>query len=140
MMRWVFWVILAVLLIIVVSGCQELLQPVSTEPNAPILIEPVVETGIGLAGLLGVLWPPLIPIATAAGGLFAGYKQLKPKLDEATSSKDKYFAGGEALAGVLENIKTENPDVWKLIGPKITEATKATNDIGAAIDGFRGKA
>jgi len=121
------------------SGCQELLQPVSNEPNAPLLVEPVVETAVDLGALLGLVWPPLLPIATLVGGIFTAHKRLKPKLEKAQNSSDKYFAAGETLATVLEDIKTEQPEVWKVIGPKITKATMATNEIGSAIDGFRGK-
>lgn len=119
------------------AGCAELMQPVNNEPNAPPLIEPVVETGIGLGQLLGTLWPPLLPIATAAGGIFAGYKRLKPKLQQAQTDADKYFAAGETLASVLDDIKKNQPETWQVIGPKIADATKSISDIEQAIRGFR---
>lgn len=120
--------VLWVLIILMFAGCQQAVGPdgVVLDPNAPPLIEPIVETGISLAQLLGAIWPPLIPIATAAGGLFAGYKRLKPRIQEAQKASDKYLAAGETLTNVLEDIKKNEPELWAKIGPRIQEATSSS--------------
>lgn len=113
---------------LIVAGCQKAVGPdgVVLDPNAPPLIEPVIETGITLAQLLGAIWPPLIPIGTLAGGIFAAYKRLKPQIQEAQTAKDKYLAAGETLTGVLEDIKKNEPTVWAQIGPRIEKATSSS--------------
>ena len=127
-----------VCLAVLVCGCEQLMQPISTEPNAPALIEPVIDSGVALGQGLGVLWPPLGMIATAVAGIFAGYKKLKPQLEQAKGTSEKYHAAGATLASVLEDVKKNQPEVWKVIGPKIADATRATSDVEAAIKGFRG--
>jgi len=116
------------------------MRPVSNEPNAPPMIDPVIQTTQGVGAILSPLWPPAGMLLTAVGGLFAGYKKLKPKLDEAKTQEEKYLAGGKALSSILEDIKSQNPTVWKQIAPKINLARMQAENIGAAIDGFRGKA
>ena len=134
--------LLALWLATLLAGCQQALGPdgVVIDANAPPLIEPIIETGISLAQLLGAIWPPLIPIATAAGGIYAGYKRLKPKLQEAQVAKDKYRAAGETLTEVLEGIKIHEPDLWAKIGPKIQAATSssAVTALENTIRKFRG--
>lgn len=129
------------LLCFMMVGCEPATGPggVATDPNAPTPIEIGAEAAITLTQVLGALWPPLIPIATAAGGVFAGYKRLKPKLQEAQQTSDKYYAAGETLTSVLEDIKTNEPELWAKIGPRIKAATssKAVTAIENTIREFR---
>ena len=117
-------------------GCEQA-QQIITDPNTVSTIENVAETGVTLTQLLGSLWPALIPIGTAGAGVLAVYKRLKPKLIEATKSKDKYFAGGEMLTEILEDIKLNEPDIWAKIGPEIKKMS-IHKDVESALKGFRG--
>lgn len=118
------------------TGCGPETAEIISDPNV-VVIESAVEGAVGVVGLLGTLWPALIPIGTAGAGILAAYKRLKPKIIEANKENEKYYAAGETLATVLEDIKTNEPDLWEKIGPKIADATKTASDIEETIRGFR---
>jgi len=139
--------ILAITILFPVAGCMEALwtNPETGEqtkyhyidPNQAGKIEQPVEAAITLLSLLSTVWPFLTPIATAAGGICLAWKRLKPKLIASENEKDNFYRGGEILAYVLEETKTNHPDVWKEIGPMIESLIKHDSDIENAIRGFR---
>ena len=107
------------------------------DPNMADQFEQGAETGITIAQALSAFWPALIPVATAAGGIFATYKKIKPKLQKAINERDIYYKGGEVLAIALEDIKTNQPDIWAEIVPKLDDLVKSSHDIENAVRGFR---
>ncbi len=107
------------------------------DPNIAGQIEQGAETGITITQALSVFWPALIPVVTAAGGIFATYKKIKPKLQKATNERDTYYKGGEVLATVLEDIKTNQPDIWAKVAPKLEDLIKSSLNIENAVRGFR---
>jgi len=125
-----------IIAVVIMIGCQD--GMILSDPNVVGQIEVVAEQGITLTQILGMLFPALLPIGTAAAGLLAMYKRLKPKIKAAQDETDKYHAGGATLAMVLEDIKTNEPEMWKKIGPEIAKATSTSKDIESAIRGFRG--
>lgn len=125
--------------VILFAGCDAgTTTEIITDPNNITAMETAAEGAVGLTQALGALWPALIPVGTAAGGLLAMYKRLKPKVIEATKSSDKYFAGGKVLADVLDDIKKNEPDLWEEIGPRIDKAKGTVELADSAIRGFRG--
>lgn len=126
-----------ILSIMCAAGCEQGDGTIVTDPNTISQLETVAEGAVGLTQALGALWPALIPIGTAAGGVFATYKRLKPKIKESEEQGYKYYAAGETLANILEDIKINEPLLWKKIGPKIADATKTVSDIEDTIRGFR---
>lgn len=129
---------IAITVLLMFSGCSGEAEIIS-DPNTIVAIEAAAEGAVGLTQLLGALWPALIPIGTAGAGVLAAYKRLKPKIKAATENSDKYFAGGKALATILEDIKLNEPDMWVKIGPEIAKATELSVDIQSTIKGFRGE-
>ena len=115
-------------------------DPNIVDPNIPAAntqIEDSVDAAITLTQALGALWPALLPIGTAAGGIFGAYKRLKPKIAEANESTDKCLAAGSTLTTILEDIKQNEPALWKKIGPKIKAASESAKDIESTITDFR---
>ena len=129
---------LILLIILAALGCEEMKAAIS-EPNNPTVasLEDAAEGAVGLTQVLGAIWPVLIPIGTAAGGVLAAYKRLKPKIIESQKQGDKYYAAGESLAAVLEDIKMNEPELWAKIAPKIEDAAKSATEIENTIRGFR---
>ena len=124
------------ILIVVLSGCDQANQIIS-DPNTMPQIESGAEAAVTLTQILGTIWPALIPVGAAGGGILAAYKRLKPKIVESQRQGDKYYAAGETLAAILDDIKLNHPDIWEKMKPKITEVTKAGSDLENTIRGFR---
>lgn len=127
--------------VLLFAGCEQgIVNP--ADPNIPQIVDPNIEDmaegAVGLVQTLGLIWPALLPIGGAAGGILAAYRRLKPKIKAAEVETDKYHAGGELLAVILDDVKKNYPETWQKIGPEIKKAKAVSKDVSAAIDGFRG--
>ena len=117
-------VLVAVLLVLSLGGCATTeMKPADgggpPDPNAVavtvnkmIPVEAVAEAGVGVLGILSMLWPGLLPLATAAGGILGTYKKLKPQIVAKTDEADSYYKAGELLTKALDDIKTTQPSTW----------------------------
>ena len=128
---------ITIAIVVLLAGCSGEAE-IITDPNTIVAIEAAAEGAVGLTQLLSALWPALIPIGTAGAGVLAAYKRLKPKIKAAQAETNKYYAGGETLAMILDDMKLNHPDLWKKIGPEIAKASEASEDVSDAIRGFRG--
>jgi len=126
----------SILMALVIVGCNP--EQIISDPNVVSQIESVAEQGVTLTQTLGLIWPALLPIGGVAGGILGAYKRLKPKIKAAQDETNKCQAGGEVLADILEDVKNNEPDMWKKIGPQIAEASKISGNVSDAIRGFRG--
>ena len=122
--------------ILLFMGCGEG-QKIITDPNTVKIIEDTAGAAVTITQGLGALWPALIPIGTAGAGILAAYKRLKPKIEAANKTTDKCLAAGSTLTTILEDIKVNEPDLWKKIGPKIAAASESAKDIETTIADFR---
>lgn len=135
-----------VLMILGLAGCA--ITPARTgdqtgppDPNVVnklVPVEAVAEAGVGVLGVLSMLWPGLLPVATAAGGILGTYKKLRPQVVAKTNEADSYYKAGELLTEALEDIKTNQPETWKVVGPAITKALAPVSKAENVIRGFRG--
>ena len=107
------------------------------DPNEAGKYEDAAEGSIGIMTALSPLFPFLIPVITGVGGALGIWRRLKPKLTASEEEKNNFVRGGEVLAMVLEELKTEHPDIWKDVGPKIEVLIKNSTLIENAIRGFR---
>ena len=109
----------------------------SVDPNVAAKAELTAEAGITLVQALGLIWPALLPVATAGAGVIATYKKIKPKLTEATNEAETYYKAGEVLSTALEEIKTQQPEIWAKVAPELEKYISASHNIENAIRGFR---
>ena len=100
-------------------------------------VEAVAEAGVGVLGVLSLLWPGLLPIATAAGGILGTYKKLRPQIVAETDKADAYYKAGELLTKALEDIKTTQPSTWAIVGPAIQKTLAPVSKAEEVIRGFR---
>ncbi len=100
-------------------------------------IEEVAETLITVGGVAASLLPWLTPFVAAAAAGLGTWRKIRPKLEEATNERDVFFKGGEVLATALDDIKTNQPEVWAKIVPAIEKATGPIGYAENAIRGFR---
>jgi len=100
-------------------------------------VEDVAETLITTGSIASSFLPWLAPFVAAAVGGFATWKKIRPKLNQATNERDSYYKGGEVLAIALDDIKTNQPEVWAKIVPAIEKATGPIGHAENAIRGFR---
>jgi len=95
--------------------------------------ETLITTGAAASGFL----PWLTPLVAAAAAGLATWRKIRPKLNEATTARDAYFKGGEVLATALDDVKTNQPEVWAKIAPVIESASGPVGHVENAIRGFR---
>ena len=122
-------------IVMLFMGCGS--EQTISDPNTVAAIESTADAAVTLTQGLGALWPALIPIGTAAGGILAAYKRMKPKIEAANKTTDKCLAAGSTLTTILEDIKNNEPALWKKIGPKIKAASESAKDIESTITDFR---
>ena len=125
------WLITLILLISL-SGCIKSLNQegevvYSADPCTVVKFERQAEGAIGVLGLLGMFWPALIPIATAAGGVYGTYKRIKPALEEKRTEAELYHASTKTLVDVIEDIKKNQPELWLKLKPVLVDSQMAKN-------------
>ena len=134
-------ILVGIVLCMVLAGCKttevEGEKTYSLDPNTTVVAESVAETGVAIGGLLSGFFPFLTPIVGAGAGILATWRKLKPELEKEKTRSEIAELGGRTLAEVLDEIKRTNPEAWKIIGPKIADATKTVSDVENAIRGFR---
>ncbi len=86
------------------------LDPIKTEK-----VEKTIEEG---ASLIGALYPPaLAAIIPLLGALGYWKTKIKPKFLEARTEANLYHASTHTLVQVVEDIKKNQPEIWKEIEP-----------------------
>lgn len=147
MKKVMIYLLLAILFVGHISGCITNTDPATgkkttkwffDDPNTVKKVDEGAEAVVTLMTVLSAIFPVLTPVAGAAGGALVLWKKLKPKLVEAENQRDGYYAGGEVLAVVLEDIKINYPDIWKKIAPELEKGIKISTAIENAVRGFRG--
>lgn len=100
-------------------------------------IESATETLVAAGGIASGFLPWLTPFVAATVAGLATWRKIRPKLNEATAERDAFFKGGEVLAIALDDIKTNQPEVWAKIAPVIEDAAGPVGHVENAIRGFR---
>jgi len=95
----------------------------SLDPEVVENITKIGETGSSVLGILGTIWPILLPIAGYIGGAIRVSKKLTPKLTEAQSETQMYHTIASSTVLGIDEFKKEFPDEWASLRPKL-EALK----------------
>ena len=88
----------------------------SLDPNAASKMEESAEATLAILTILGSLFPVLIPVTTAAAGIYGAYKVIKPKLEDAKEEADMYYAATDSIVSAMEKFKKTNPEQWEAVG------------------------
>jgi len=130
---------------LVVAGCISTKDPVtgqtqtSLDPNTVGQVERAAETAIGILGLLGIVWPFLLPVATAGGAVYGTWKTVKPKLVTAQTQSQMYYSATASIVQGIEAYKAANREQWdnlegylaETIGPKAENIIRALRKLPA---------
>jgi len=146
-------IILFVFLMVIglfVIGCASSVNPEtgetlhSLDPNIIADLQKIGEAGSMVLGILGMVWPVLLPIAGYVGGAVRIAKKLTPQLTEAQVEAQLYHTAASVTVLGLEEFKEEYPKEWKELGRKLDELKSKIIKpedrlkIENAIRGFRG--
>ena len=118
-------VTIVVLACLLCGGCTEQLNPSTGEqetivsPKAVVVLDTAAEAAPGLAGLMALLFPALLPVSTLLVGAAGMWKRMKPKIAAATKEADVYHAATESIVQVLEQWKATNSDAWETLRAKL---------------------
>ena len=131
--------------LVILAGCSQFQQTdegLALTPEAVQEIDNVAATaevtGLWLASLASLLGVPILSLV--GGGVLVGakvWRNMKPKLEEATSEAEKYHDVAEVLIANIEELKTTDPELWAKIEPYI--AKRQIGNVLAVIKALRGK-
>ena len=131
--------------LILLAGCSQFQQTdegLVLKPEAEQKIDDVAATaeatGLWLAALASLLGVPILSLV--GGGVIAGAKvcrNMKPKLEAATTEADKYHDVAEVLIANIEDLKNSDPELWAKIQPFI--AKQQVGNVLAVIKALRGE-
>lgn len=122
------------------SGCEfsDAFMGGGSDPNRADKYEKDAEAGINVLKALSVFVPGLIPVASGAAGIYATWKRMKPKLNQAQGKAKMANNAGKVLAGLLEEIKINHPDTWADRREGFKRAIRSDTTIEQTVRGFRG--
>lgn len=129
--------VICMVLGLLVAGCITSVDPetgktlYSLDPNVVSTIEPLVETGITIGTILAAIFPVLVPIVTAAGGIYGTWKKLKPQVVKAQTEAGLYHTAVSSLVQAIEDYKESDPEGWEKLKAKIKVGDKVENVIRA---------
>ena len=133
MKKWIFVCVLALLVV----GCIRGVDPNTGEPtwrvdpNVAGDIEGYAQTGITIMGLLGAFFPVLIPATTLAGGIFATWRKMKPKVTAAQTRAELCHTSTASLVTAIDEYKKIDPDGWEKLKARIKVGPEVENIIRA---------
>ena len=140
MLKKTLW--LAVIALLLVLGCVQTIDPVTGEqataiaPGAVVAIDTVAEAAPGIAALLVLFFPALIPVSTLLVGAAGTWARMKPKLTTATTEAETYHAATESLVSAIEQHKVDNPEMWAALKVKMGDNVGANTE--AVVRAIRG--
>ena len=131
MKKWLISIVF-VLCMSCLSGCDKEIDDQGNvtyraDPCTVAKVEQGTEAGISLLGILSVFWPALIPVATAAAGVYGTYKKVKPKLDIARTEANLYHTSTHTLVAVIEELKRKQPELWAKLKPYLEDSKMSKN-------------
>jgi hypothetical protein len=130
-------ILLASVVLLLCVGCLTSLDPNTgqtiyrLDPNVVGSVETVVETGISVGGLLGAIFPVILPFVTLAGGIYGTWKKIKPQVTKAQTEATLYHTAVASLVEAIEDYKEFDPDGWENLKDKIKVGDKVENVIRA---------
>lgn len=119
------------------SGCEVFTEG-GIDPNRVAEFEQGGKAVIDVLQVLSVFVPGLIPVATAATGIFVTWKKMKPKLTDAQVKENMANNAGMVLAELVEEIKQKNPETWAKHKDDFKKAIGVGTVVEQTIRGFRG--
>jgi hypothetical protein len=129
-MKKIFSVAVLSIMLVAFVGCIKSVDPVtgianySLDPNSAAKVDVVLAAGQGIGMAISSVAPEiggLLLAALAAGG--AVWRNLKPKLTEATDKAQKYYDATSTTVSALEKFKTEYPEDWEKLSPILEKCT-----------------
>jgi len=120
------WIAMMFLCLFVV-GCVESVDTatgetlVSLDPNTIGELQRIGEAGSIVLGILGMIWPFLLPIAGYVGGIVKISRKLTPKLVEAQVEAQMYHTIASSTVLGIEEFKKEYPKEWGELEVKLNE-------------------
>ena len=117
----------------------------SVDPNAAEKVEAGVEAGISLLKVLSIAWPPLLSVASIAGGGLAVWRKAKPQITKAQSEAEVYHTLGSVTVDGINEWRKLYPDHWETLKvelDKLKDKALSAEDrlkIENLIRGLRGK-
>ncbi len=124
------------------AGCVQQMDPVTGEqatviaPEAVVAIDTVAEAAPGVAALLALFFPALLPVSTLLVGAAGTWARMKPKVTAATNEAGIYHAATESLVSAIEQHKVDNPEMWAAL--KVKMGDNIGDNTEAVIRAIRG--
>jgi hypothetical protein len=120
MRKFVVWLMLCVLLLVHVAGCQKSVDEqgrtvYKADPNKVKAGEEGAAGGVNLLGVLSVFYPALLPVSTAAAGVLGAWFKVRPKLNEYRTTNQLLRDGTFAFVEGIELLKKESPEQAKIV-------------------------
>jgi len=125
-----------------VCGCVQELNPVTGEqetlvkPGVVAKIDAVAEAAPGLAAILAIFFPALLPAGTLVAGAAGAWAKMRPKIKTARKEAEIYHTATESLVEAVEQFKADNPDQWAKLKAKLGDNVGANTE--AVIRAIRG--
>lgn len=120
MKKWKMMLVVFVLGCLLVAGCitetdSEGKKTHRLDPNAAAAIEKTADAGISILTIAGALWPALLPIVGALGGVYGTWKKMQPKYLAAKTEAELYYEITESAVMTIEDFKEEYPERWGVL-------------------------
>ena len=132
---------LFVLLIVLgLCGCIKEIRDGQTtyrlDPNEAAKYEQTVEVSGSILQALVPIFPWLAPIVAGGAGVYATYKQQKPKFLAEQSRADMYHNTAGSLVAIVEKFKETNPAEYEKLRDKLEDTID--KDVENVIRALRG--
>jgi len=118
MKKWKMMLVVFVLGCLLVAGCITETDPDTgkkthrLDPNAAATIGKTADAGISILTIAGALWPALLPIVGALGGVYGAWKKINPKYLAAKTEAELYYGITESAVMTITDFKEEHPELW----------------------------
>ncbi len=125
MKKWIRIVVFSLWMTLCLAGCVQQMDPATGEqgafldPEAITVIDAAAEAAPGLAAMLALLFPVLVPASAVIVGAAGMWGKMKPKLKVARTEADMYYAATESLVESINQYKADNPDAWAALREKL---------------------